>query len=268
MPECKKCYQNFSKRLRVGNKIKRLNNRKHCLDCVPFNSTKKKYSGSISECIICGKNYIYKKGKGCTLERCNGCIVRQRRLRFKKLAVDYKGGACQNCGYKRCLSALSFHHRNPKEKDFNVSGNLCRSWKSVKKELDKCDLLCHNCHAEKHLEMENDRIQRNFSNYVKHSRAIIKVCDFCKKDFKIPLSKDKKRKHCSNKCLLRSPYSNRGKISIPKNEMEELIWKIPMTKIAKMLNVSDGAIKKFCLRWQIKIPPRGHWLKGRSINPG
>ena len=51
------------------------------------------------------------------------------------------------CGYNKCQRALSFHHLNPKEKDFDLSSRgLTRSWERIKKEIDKCVLLCANCH--------------------------------------------------------------------------------------------------------------------------
>jgi 5-methylcytosine-specific restriction endonuclease McrA len=72
----------------------------------------------------------------------------QRRLFLKERAIEYKGGKCQICGYNRCTSAMVFHHTNPAEKDFNISER--QGWKSVVAELDKCELLCSNCHAEVH----------------------------------------------------------------------------------------------------------------------
>jgi len=55
------------------------------------------------------------------------------------------------CGYKKSHRALSFHHRDPALKDFGLSSKgLTRSWEKIVKELDKCVLLCANCHAEVH----------------------------------------------------------------------------------------------------------------------
>jgi hypothetical protein len=67
------------------------------------------------------------------------------------MAIAYKGGACEQCGYGRRIDAFDFHHRDPAEKDFTMSdGGLTRSWEKVKAELDKCALLCANCHREIH----------------------------------------------------------------------------------------------------------------------
>ena len=77
--------------------------------------------------------------------------VSRRRKKLREMARDYKGGKCILCGYNKCQRALSFHHLNPKEKDFDLSSRgLTRSWERIKKEIDKCVLLCANCHMEIH----------------------------------------------------------------------------------------------------------------------
>lgn len=74
---------------------------------------------------------------------------RDKRYEIKKELVNYKGGCCEVCGYNKSFRALQFHHLNPKEKDFNVGGVTTLN-ETVKKELDKCILVCSNCHAEIH----------------------------------------------------------------------------------------------------------------------
>jgi hypothetical protein len=62
--------------------------------------------------------------------------------------VDYKGGGCCLCGYDGCLQALDFHHLDPAKKRFTIAGGHTRSWASLRTELDKCMLVCSNCHIE------------------------------------------------------------------------------------------------------------------------
>lgn len=83
--------------------------------------------------------------------KCEQEAVSKRRATLKAMAVEYKGGKCEICGYNKCISALEFHHLNPEEKDFGIStdGNT-RSWKRIRPELDKCILVCSNCHREIH----------------------------------------------------------------------------------------------------------------------
>lgn len=72
----------------------------------------------------------------------------QLRLFLKEQAVAYLGGSCKICGYDKCVSALDFHHRDPRQKDFVISGKM--SWAVIEPELDKCVLLCATCHREVH----------------------------------------------------------------------------------------------------------------------
>jgi CO dehydrogenase nickel-insertion accessory protein CooC1 len=75
--------------------------------------------------------------------------VTERRKKLKLMAIDYKGGKCCVCGYNKCVRALAFHHLDPKIKSFSLGINgLTRSWERIKRELDKCVLVCHNCHCE------------------------------------------------------------------------------------------------------------------------
>ncbi len=75
--------------------------------------------------------------------------VSKRRKKIKALAIEYKGGKYQLCGYSRYQGALELHHRDPKEKSFGIGEKgYTRSWDSVRCELDKCILLCANCHRE------------------------------------------------------------------------------------------------------------------------
>ncbi|MFH0892578.1 MAG: hypothetical protein V1867_07455 [Candidatus Falkowbacteria bacterium] len=77
--------------------------------------------------------------------------VDKRRKLIRKMSIDYKGNKCAICGYNKCVQVLEFHHLNSEEKDFGISAKgYTRSWNKVKTELDKCILLCANCHREVH----------------------------------------------------------------------------------------------------------------------
>ena len=62
-------------------------------------------------------------------------------------ALQYKGGKRQTCGEDR-PATLCFHHRDPSQKELKLDGRSFanRKWELIKEEVDKCDLLCHNCH--------------------------------------------------------------------------------------------------------------------------
>jgi 5-methylcytosine-specific restriction endonuclease McrA len=87
--------------------------------------------------------------------KCRSDAVQKRRRMLKLKAIEYKGGQCELCGYNRCTQALEFHHTDPSEKEFGLGyRGLTRSWGKIKEELDKCQLLCSNCHREVHAAWE------------------------------------------------------------------------------------------------------------------
>ncbi len=98
-------------------------------------------------------DFYYRKGENVKVSSyCKSCILdvnAERRRVVKQQAIDYLGGKCSNCGYNKCNSALEFHHTNPTQKDKDYS-NYKTSFDKLKPELDKCVLLCSNCHREHH----------------------------------------------------------------------------------------------------------------------
>ena len=91
---------------------------------------------------------------------CASCTTRLRRYRLKKQAVEYKGGVCEKCGYNKSLAALEFHHIDPNEKDFAIANMNHKSWSFIKKELDKCVMLCSNCHREEHTKYDDEKLKK------------------------------------------------------------------------------------------------------------
>ena len=76
-----------------------------------------------------------------------------RWIERKKKAIIHKGSKCNDCSiefpkYPYCI--FDFHHIDPKEKDVDWQKLRLRSWDKVLEELDKCILLCSNCHRIRH----------------------------------------------------------------------------------------------------------------------
>lgn len=84
--------------------------------------------------------------KPCTSDQ---TLERQRGLKAK--GVAYLGGKCMDCGFVGHPAIFDFHHRDPNLKSFSIANQKCTSFDKVKDELDKCDLLCSNCHRMKHV---------------------------------------------------------------------------------------------------------------------
>ena len=156
MPICNKCDKSFPNLLFIDGKQRNLCNRKYCIECSPFgahntrNFDTPRFEDREIQCERCSKFYIFRRHKGMTTRHCSGCKTTLRRNAVKRKCLDYKGGKCCICSYDKCASALSFHHLDPTQKDFNLSDNYHKAWKVLELELDKCILVCQNHHAEIH----------------------------------------------------------------------------------------------------------------------
>jgi len=125
--------------------------------------------------------------------------VKRWRLRTKIKLMQYKGNKCKICGYDKIEypSAFDFHHRDPGEKDFGFGyKGRCFGFEKLKKEADKCDLLCCRCHQELHDKEHWEERERLLS--VSKKRVTKEInCSFCGKKFK---QKNKKQKYCCVEC--------------------------------------------------------------------
>ena len=99
-------------------------------------------------CDWCGGSIVGRKlgARFCSDNCKNTVAVKAWRRRTKLKAIAYRGGKCARCGYKKNAAALIFHH--PGSKAFSISAR--HNWGYIREELDKCILLCLNCHAEAH----------------------------------------------------------------------------------------------------------------------
>jgi len=69
-------------------------------------------------------------------------------------AIELLGGKCSKCNENRPW-LLVFHHKNPNEKEFEISRFIDARWDKIQKEIIKCDLLCDRCHRELHNQNKN-----------------------------------------------------------------------------------------------------------------
>jgi hypothetical protein len=88
--------------------------------------------------------------------QCKQCFNKYCSERWKNRKIDaiiYKGSSCVDCGisYPNIpYPVFDFHHLDPNQKDFDWSKMRVRSWDIIINELDKCVLLCSNCHRIRH----------------------------------------------------------------------------------------------------------------------
>ena len=172
-----------------------------------------------------------------------------------------RGGKCEICGYNKNLSALEFHHINPEEKSFGIDLRKFSNNKfdKLQEELNKCMLVCANCHREIHnpnmamdnipnmIEKMND--EKNSITYHNLFNSRTKknaICPNCGRDFKYIRGKT----FCSEQCR----YEYKGYPSIDEIKEQYGIlhnWE----KVAKHFNLTRKIIQDIRKRFGI-LPSR------------
>ena len=113
------------------------------------------------------------------------------------------------------------------------------SWERAKKELDKCILVCSNCHREIHFKIIDIDLQKNIKPW------ITSQCKLCSAQFETKITE---QKYCSAECA----KIGQRKVERPnKEELLKLLNELPMTKIGRMFHVSDNAVRKWAKKYDI-----------------
>lgn len=204
--------------------------------------------------------------------------LKNSRLRLKEKLVAYKGGKCEICGYDKCITALEFHHLNPDEKEFGIGTNDILSFEKNKKEVDKCILVCANCHREIHYrdvllkkeeekKKEKEVYKKILQNRDKYGN--IKIRDSYKylgdagilEDINNNVSRKEifKKYHINNRVFKKFldenniEYSKRKIIQNKPNKEEliELLKTNSKSSIGRMFGVSYNAVAKWCKNFDI-----------------
>ncbi len=84
---------------------------------------------------------------------CKTCKDEASILKWKlkrEWAIEYKGGKCVDCKQSYPPYVYDFHHLDPKSKDIDWSKMRLVKQETMISELDKCVLLCSNCHRVRH----------------------------------------------------------------------------------------------------------------------
>jgi hypothetical protein len=118
-------------------------------------------------------NITNKKYCSSRCKNIDGTFIHMTEKRIK--AINLLGGKCSKCSYDKYTGALQFHHVNPSEKDFGLSKDaFTKSWETIQKEIEKCILLCGNCHAEEEhkLNFVEQEKQKEICKY-KHCNNVI-----------------------------------------------------------------------------------------------
>lgn len=120
---------------------------KTCIDCKTELPLKDFYKQK------CHSQGVMSYCKKCFNKR---CILRWIKRKIKY--INYMGGQCKNCGLlleKSHYSVFEFHHKFNSNKDYDWSKLRLQSHNNILKELNKCELLCANCHRLTHADFRS-----------------------------------------------------------------------------------------------------------------
>ena len=172
--------------------------------------------------------------------------VKNHRRKRKKDIIYIMGDKCCICGYNKCQSALELHHLKPEEEDFTIGQTLNKDLEIILKELQKCILVCANCHREIHSglieSLNNTSFIQSRANEIltQKNKLITHQVFYCKNCGNICSKKDSFCLKCSN--LLKR------QIKKPSREvLKDLIRNKSFSMIGRIYNVSDNAIRKWCI---------------------
>ncbi len=127
-------------------------NKKWCSTCkkekdiVEFSKNPTKKDGLCSKCKTCQNDYAklhYKNNKNKYFD-----LIKEQNKKKKQFLYDQKY-PCSSCG-ESDKACLDFHHTDSKTKAFNLSSYKNHSLDKIKKEIEKCIVLCANCHRKLH----------------------------------------------------------------------------------------------------------------------
>lgn len=75
----------------------------------------------------------------------------KRREERRRWLDELKLGPCMDCGQRFHPAAMDFHHREERNGKRVSKQYDTRKWENVLAEIEKCDLLCANCHRIRHI---------------------------------------------------------------------------------------------------------------------
>lgn len=207
----------------------------------------------MKQCRICGKAFM-PVDSGHSRQFCFECVPATndinartiaKRRQIKKHGVQLLGGACLKCGETRQY-LLDFHHMDKNTKDAGLA-NLISDSKVEKffEEIQKCILLCSNCHREFHwLEAEENLTIEHYVTIPEYSFPMFsREYAFVERKY-CACGKEIEKK--ASQCVDCFNLSRRTAERPDREELKQLIRTMPFTEIGKLFGVTDNAIRKWC----------------------
>ena len=212
------------------------------------------------------------------LKQSNYRHFRNSRQLLKEKLVEYKVGKCEKCGYDKCINALEFHHLDPTKKDFGIANGNAIAFEKAKKEVDKCILVCANCHREIHFSLNaeqyanDEELKKEIYTEILNNRDVYgnkPIKDSYKflaytsimEDITNNVSREEifKKYHINNRTFnlflkennIQYNKSKKVENRPSKEELSSLLKDYSKSAIGRMYDVSYNAVHKWCKKYNI-----------------
>lgn len=167
---------------------------------------------------------------------------KQARKQVKTLLVDAFGSRCCYCGEIFPIEVFEFHHMVGETKSFDIAQGISKhvSWEKLIKEVEKCVMLCANCHRMLHHGHLSSSNMLYYTKPIFLQRGLNKRCKKCNKFI------FDNRTFCSRGCLHTYLKKHDMSAEILLNLYEEC--NESHIKLSKLLGVSANTAKKYFLK--------------------
>ena len=98
------------------------------------------------------RSYGRKDGRQSMCKPCHKEYEKNRKREYRNYIQLLRSAPCACCGNQYHYLMMDFHHLDRSKKEIAVSDAISRGWSlsRIKKEIDKCIIMCKRCHTEVH----------------------------------------------------------------------------------------------------------------------
>jgi hypothetical protein len=143
-----------------------------------------------------------------------------RAISRKLFLIEKRGGGCEQCGYKKNIAALDFHHLEKSKKKFQLDARHLSNnrMEVLLEEFEKCLLLCANCHREEHYpNLDSIELAKNNWNNLRIKKINKPNCCDCNIEINYGCQRCrccsnlyKRKSNRPNKCVLQNEINEHG----------------------------------------------------------
>lgn len=219
-----------------------------CKKCENERARQYRLSKSLNgKCTVCTNPTT--KGRVC--EDCKSKHVNQvkeRRCKQKRRAITYKGNKCSLCKVVYPSYVFDFHH--PQEKNFSLSALMSGKWERIEEELNKCDLLCANCHRLLHYKSDPVQHRRANRRYKYKRKAMALLGSTCCRCGLIPTIDDESLSAFDFHHIL---HTNKKSVG---NLLDNAGWNVIRDEVSKCILVCANCHR--IIHWEERNIPGGN----------